>query len=144
MLQDAARRLEIARFARFCVVGAAGFLADTGTLLAMVHVFALNPIPAKIVSFAVAVLLTFELNRCWTFGAVRRERIGPALIAYLGVQSTGFVCNLAAFTAALYCLPVPLNTLVFCSVIAAAVALLVNYLGARHLVFPVKPVVHAE
>ena len=142
MLKHTGRTRELARFARFCVVGAAGFLADTGTLLGIVHVFGLDPIPAKILSFGVAVLLTFELNRCWTFGVVRRERIGPALMTYLGVQSTGFVCNLAVFTAALYCLPVPLNTIVFCSVIAAAAALLVNYLGARKLVFAVKPALH--
>lgn len=142
MLKHPARRLEMARFARFCIVGAAGFLADTGTLLGVVHVFGLDPIPAKILSFGVAVLLTFKLNRCWTFGVERRERIGPALMTYLGVQSTGFVCNLAVFTAALYCLPVPLNTIVFCSVIAAAAALLVNYLGARNLVFAIKPALH--
>ncbi len=144
MLEDAARRLEMARFARFCVVGAAGFLADTGTLLGIVHVFALNPIPAKMLSFGVAVLLTFELNRCWTFGVARRERIGPALITYLGVQSTGFLCNLSVFTAALYLLPVPLNTILFCSVIAAAAALLVNYIGARNLVFAIKPALHTD
>ena len=144
MPQTTDRKAETARFLRFCAVGTAGFLADTGMLLVIVHVFGVNPVAAKILSFGLAVFLTFELNRRWAFGVTRSGNIGTALAAYFGVQSTGFLCNFGVFTALIYVLPVPFNNLVLCSMVAAAAALVVNYAGAKRLVFGIRPLLHGK
>ena len=138
-MRIASQKVEAARFLRFVVVGTAGFLADTGVLLAIVHASGINPVIAKMLSFGVAVVLTFELNRRWAFGNVRHENLRTAFAAYLGVQSTGFLCNSAAFALSIYLLPVPFNNILLCSVIASALALFVNYAGAKHLVFGIRP-----
>lgn len=139
-----ARKAEAARFLRFCVVGGTGFLADTGLLLAIVHILGVIPILAKILSFGMAVFVTFELNRRWAFGATRHDRVWRALATYFGVQSTGFVCNFGVFTLLLYAAPAPFNNLVLCSVAASGAALFVNYIGARRLVFGARPVLNGK
>ena len=122
-------------FWRFCLVGGLGFVADTAILLALVHGAGFGPVPAKILSFGVAIVLTFQLNRLWAFGATRHVSLGRAFATYLWVQGTGAACNLAVFGLLTARLPQTLGSLLFCAAIAAAAALLVNYLGASRFVF---------
>ena len=127
----------MARFARFCLVGATGFAVDAGLLLLILRGGLLGPVAARFVSFGVAVLVTFALNRRWSF------QIGPDdprsftgdLIAYLGVQGFGFLCNLTVYAAALSVLPDPLGRPLPCLAFASGAALLVNYLGSDLIVF---------
>ena len=128
-------KAEAARFLRFCVVGVAGFVADAGVLMLLVHLAGANPIAARLLSFGIAVVVTFELNRRWAFGAIRHGSIPAAFAAYLSVQGLGFLCNLVVYTALILWLPAPFGAPLVCVAAASAVALLVNYSGARRLVF---------
>ncbi len=123
------------RFLRFAIVGAIGFAVDASVLLALVGAGWAGPIGGRLASFACAVLATFELNRRWSFeGAVRRPY--PAmLLAYVGVQGLGFLCNFAIYAAALAVLPPPLNRPLFCLALASGLALAINFAGARLIVF---------
>jgi putative flippase GtrA len=132
------RRAEASRFLRYCVVGSAGFCIDAAVLLALVHGLSFNPIFARLFSFSIAVLFTFELNRLWTFGSLRRQRMFSAFAAYVGVQGVGFLCNLGLYTLAILTLPEPLNAPLFCLAIGSVSALAVNYTGSKHLAFGVK------
>ncbi|HEX4767019.1 MAG TPA: GtrA family protein [Lichenihabitans sp.] len=132
---EPARRASALRFLRFCCVGAAGFVTDTGILLALVHLGHVDPIVAKAVSFAVAVLVTFDLNRRWAFEGGRDVRPLAAFPAYLAVQGVGFLCNWTVFTACIILLPKPFGSVLGAATIASAVALVLNYLGAARLVF---------
>ena len=128
-------KAEAARFLRFCLVGVAGFVADAGVLKLLVHLTGANPIAARLPSFAFAVLVTFELNRRWAFGAIRHGSILAAFAAYVSVQGVGFLSNLAVYTALILWLPAPFDAPLLCLAIASVAALLVNYSGARRLVF---------
>ena len=130
-----ARRASALRFLRFCCVGAAGFVTDTGILMALVHLGHVDPIVAKALSFALAVLVTFDLNRRWAFERGRDVRARTAFPAYLAVQGVGFLCNWTVFTACILLLPKPFGSVLVAAVIASAVALILNYLGAARLVF---------
>jgi putative flippase GtrA len=123
------------QFLRFCGVGAAGFFADAAVLYVLVHGFGLDPIPARVLSFSVAVVLTFELNRRWAFRAPGLTPGLKAFTTYLSVQGVGFACNFAIYTALLLSLPQPFNRPFDCLVVASAAALIVNYLGAHFVVF---------
>ncbi len=125
---------EQARFARFFVVGCLGFLVDAGVLQLVITVTGLGPLLARIGSFAVAVLVTFGLNRYWTFSGSQR-RWAQAFVAYLTVQSTGFAANMAVYTLIIVILPHPLSQPVVALAAASAFALSLNYVGARSLVF---------
>lgn len=128
-------RAEMSRFLRYCVVGAAGFGADAAVLLELVHGFAMSPLLARVFSFGLAVMLTFTLNQHWTFeGGTKRGPIA-SFVTYLGVQGLGFACNAAIYAIAILALPPPFNAPLFALALASAVALAVNYGGARQLVF---------
>ncbi len=122
-------------FGRFCIVGAIGFVVDTAVLMSLVRLAALPPVPAKILSFAVALLVTFQFNRMWAFAAVRHGSVVRAFAAYLGVQGAGAACNLATFALCTLVLPQGLLWLGLGAVLASMSALLVNYLGASRFVF---------
>jgi putative flippase GtrA len=124
-------------FMRFCCAGGLGFVVDFTVLKTVVH-FGLNPIPARCVSFSVAVVVTWLVNRAWTFkahagfhpGALAKEFAG-----YLAVQSVGFVANFGVYTAMVIGIPALDGRLLPPAVAGTAVGLVVNYLGAKHLVF---------
>ncbi|MFA5124369.1 MAG: GtrA family protein [Patescibacteria group bacterium] len=55
------------QFIKFCLVGTSNFLVDLGVYWLMTRLFGLHYLVASIISFAVAVTWSFELNRKWTF-----------------------------------------------------------------------------
>ena len=127
------------QFLRFCVIGAVGFLADAGVLLLLVHDTAMGAIAARLVSFAVAVLVTFELNRRWTFRDAASIKYWNQLASYVGVQSLGFACNFAIYTGLYLLLPPDPSAPLAALAVASALALFVNFIGARLLVFGRRP-----
>jgi putative flippase GtrA len=126
---------QMMKFFRFCVVGAAGFIVEAGLLTIIVDNFILGPFWARWISFPTAVIITFALNRHWSFADSPRQPILSSLAAYLGVQSAGLLCNLLVYTAAIAFLPAPFNEPITALAVAAGVALLVNYVGSKKLVF---------
>ena len=120
---------------RFCIVGGVGFLTDAGLLIASIRLAGLNPISARGVSFLVAVLVTFELNRRWSFHNAETGRYCAVLVNYLSVQIVGFVCNIVVYTLLYNALPNPYNSPLLCLAMASGLALFVNYAGASSLVF---------
>jgi putative flippase GtrA len=122
------------QFARFCVVGGTGFLTDAGVLALLVHGLGLGPFAARAVSFAVAVTVTWLLNRHWAFAACATT-FWRGFAAYLGVQGLGLGCNLLVYTAWILLLPAPLDEPLAALFVASATALMVNYAGMRTVVF---------
>lgn len=123
------------RFLRFAIVGALGFCVDASVLLALVAAGWAGPISGRLASFACAVLATFEMNRRWSFEDVQQPSYVATLVAYLGVQGVGFLCNLGVYTLALTVVPPPLNKPLFCLALASGLALVINFAGARLIVF---------
>ena len=128
----------LVQFLRFCVVGATGFVVDAGILLIELHAFSVDPIWGRLVSFSVAVLTTFELNRRWAFKATRHQPYLVAFVSYLGVQGVGFVCNFGIYTTLYVTLPTGYNDPLFCLAVGSLIALTVNYAGASLIVFRSK------
>ncbi len=137
---DAPRRLLRFRsgggqFLRFCIVGGVGFCVDAAVLLLLVGAAGLNPVAARFASFGCAVLATFELNRRWAFAGATPQPYLRRLATYLGVQGVGFAFNLGVYAAAYLILPAPFNAPVLSLAYASILALLVNFAGARFIVF---------
>ncbi len=123
-------------FMRFCCVGGLGFVIDFTVLKTVVHL-GLNPIAARCVSFSVAVVATWLVNRAWTFkehstpgGSLIREFAG-----YLAVQSVGFAANFSVYSAMVIGISALNGRLLPPAVAGTVVGLVVNYLGVKHLVF---------
>lgn len=126
---------EAQTFLRFCVVGGIGFVTDAGILAALIRGVNAGPMIARAISLPAAIMVTFMINRHWSFRDRARRPWLAALGRYCAVQSFGLICNLLVYAGAVLLIPPPFNDPVLCLTIASAVALAVNYSGLRRFVF---------
>jgi putative flippase GtrA len=124
-------RQDIGRIFRFGVVGSAGFIADAAILLLLINWFGANPIAARFVSAPIAILLTFALNRAWSFSDLTQPSMFRSFVSYLSVQGVGFLVNLLVYSLVVSIPAMPTVALAFSS----AVAMVLNYLGSRYWAF---------
>ena len=121
-------RSESAGFARFCTVGALGFLIDAGVLLWLIRIFAMDPFLARALSILLALTMTWAMHRNWTFGTDGSDRLAE-WSRFAAVNGAGGALNYLAYSALLIALP---GTSPFVALIASsAVALIANFLGSR-------------
>jgi len=125
-------RTETSRFARYCGVGALGFLIDAGFLLWLIEYLALDPYLARVFSILLALTMTWAMHRTWTFASANPDRLGE-WSRFAVVNGAGSVLNYSVYSAILLSLPgtAPLAALAAGSVLA----LLANFLGSRHWAF---------
>jgi putative flippase GtrA len=121
---------ELLRILRFGVVGTAGFATDAAILVLVIQRLHANPFEARMVSAPVAILLTFVLNRIWSFADLERQSIIRSFASYVSIQGFGFLLNLLLYSLAIAIVP-PVAALAIASVAVMAV----NYLGARFWAF---------
>lgn len=81
------------RIFRFLVTGGTGFLVDAGVLSLVLALTPVGPIGARCISFPAALLVTWLLNRSWSFGDRARPRLSKELAGYVGLQVAGFLVN---------------------------------------------------
>ncbi|EYD70870.1 GtrA family protein [Limimaricola hongkongensis] len=120
------------RIAKFAAVGGIGFLIDAGIAQALVAATEIGPYLTRIISFPAALTVTWYLNRVWTFSATGVGR-GRQYGRYVAVQVLGNGVNLAVYALAIRLGPDWFATYVIAPLaIASGVAMVANYLGARH------------
>ena len=106
---------EAERFAKFLIVGTLGFIIDFGTLSFLVEIVNLPGIVAdntafseivglvlaNTISFSLAVLSNFTLNRLWTYPESRSVRKRVQLPQFTVVSVAGLVINNVIFALSL-------------------------------------------
>lgn len=122
------------QFLRFGATGAVGFSVDAGILYALVKLGA-DPYLARLISFAVAVTVTWIINRSWTFRTTANIASNNRYIRYLLVQMTAVSVNYAFYAAVLSFLPVTPVNAVFALAVGSIFGLIVNFSGAKMFVF---------
>jgi len=127
-------RREVSTFLRFAAVGAVGFLVDGALLQVFAKAFALTPVIARLPSFAIAVALTFQLNRVWGFRAVR-EPAGPQAVRYIAVQVIAGAANYSVFATLVTMWRLAGPSLWAAMVVGSAFGLIVSFAGSRLIVF---------
>ncbi len=94
-------RRELKRFAKFSVVGAIGFVVDTGALNIMVGVLGMSTGPlrllAKTISYLLALTSNFIWNRYWTYPESRSKRLRVQAAQFALVNVFGLALNLLIF-----------------------------------------------
>jgi putative flippase GtrA len=141
-VQAVARRLDPA-FPKFFLVGAVGFSVDALVLHAMTGGFQLSPFVGRLVSFPVAVLATWLLNRSFTF---RHETVHTPVrqaLVYFGVQVTGGVANIGVYSLALTLAPTLKSMLLVPLALGSIAGLCLTFLGSKHIAFKPAPPVDA-
>lgn len=78
------------QFSSFVVVGVFTTIVHYGVLIALVEALAVPPALATGAGFLTAVLLSYPLNRSYTF---HDHRFGPGLLKYVAAVSLGLLIN---------------------------------------------------
>jgi putative flippase GtrA len=131
------RPAEARRIAAFAVVGGVGFATDALVLSVLVSVFGINIYVARALAFVPATLVTWLLNRSWSF----RTHAAPAhqrrqeYLRYFVVQTGGVLVNFAVFALLVAMIPALRSYPVIPLAVGSAFGLIVNYSGARLWVF---------
>jgi len=103
---------EAERFGKFLIVGTLGFVIDFGTLTFLIEVVELPALVAELtslseifglllantISFSLAVVSNFTLNRYWTYPESRSKRKRVQLPQFAFVSILGLLINNTIFT----------------------------------------------
>lgn len=126
-------RTKTGRLILFSTIGSIGFAVDAGILIVLIP--SIGHYAGRMVSFSVAVLVTWVLNRSLTFRDRRSAKWGRELLSYVSAQSIGAMTNLAAYavciTVSLWLMRYPVVALA----IGSAFGLLVNFTMMHLVVF---------
>ena len=125
-------------FPAFVVVGTVGFIVDATILAVLVHGYQWGDYTARLVSFAVAVTVTWLLNRSYVFADARTHNRRSEYTRYLTVQGMGMAINFLIYSLCLISSPLMDQWPVLALAVGSAVALIFNYAGARIFVFTGK------
>ncbi len=90
-------RREQKRFAKFAIVGAIGTVVDYSVFNLFAYVVGFEEIIAQGISFTVAVISNFTLNRYWTFRDSRSKRLRVQLLQYVLVNVVGLIIRTPIF-----------------------------------------------
>ncbi|MBV9511866.1 MAG: GtrA family protein, partial [Caulobacteraceae bacterium] len=134
VVADLRRRIDMA-FLRFGMVGAAGFVVDYGVLHLATQFGGLNPYAGRFVSFPMAVVATWLLNRTFTFRHATAHGPVRQALTYLAVQCVGGAANIATYSAALAFARVLKDMLVIPLGFGCIAGLFLNFLGSKHIAF---------
>lgn len=116
---------------RFLFVGALGFLTDAGVLWLMTNTFRFDPYTGRLVSFAIAVVVTWILNSRFTF-KIPQKRTKRHFGAYVTIQTSSFMMNYAIYSALVWQdIAVPLLALA----LAAVIAMFYSFMAMNFWVF---------
>ncbi|MCB1745453.1 MAG: GtrA family protein [Gammaproteobacteria bacterium] len=121
------------RLARFLITGTIGFLTDGLLMLAASNTLGISVLMARGVSFPIAVTVTWQLNRHWTFEHGRSRRAGGQYVLYLAGQLISLAINYGVFALLVTSVSALHPLLALAS--GAACALVFSYLYARMVAF---------
>ena len=122
-------------FSAFAVVGGIGFIVDASILAILVHGYGWGDYTARVVSFSVAVTVTWWLNRHYVFSAQKTLNRRSEYSRYLSVQLIGMAINFLIYSLCIASSQTMDQWPVLALAVGSAVALFFNYLGARLFVF---------
>lgn len=119
---------------RFLGVGSIGFVVDGG-LLWLLLLTGIDPYLARLVSFPIAVVTTWWLNRSWTFQNADKSRPRSQFGRYLGVQLIGAISNFVTYALVIETFGVSISNAMVGFTVGSAVGMVVNFLGAKYYAF---------
>lgn len=83
------------RFVKYAVVGALGTLLHFGTLIFLVEATGLPAVTSSAIGFLLVVVVSYYLNRHWTFSSAANTSALGSFAKYVAVSTSGLVLNTA-------------------------------------------------
>lgn len=127
----------LAQSASFLVVGTIGFVVDAGLFFLLYRLAGLDILLARALAFSPAVLVTWLLNRTFTFGAARRkDKPAPReFLGYVLLQGGGIGINFAVFYLAVHLSALALRFPLIALALGAGTAMAFNFLGMKFVLY---------
>ena len=119
----------------FALIGAIGFLVDGGVLTVLNSVFGLDLFRSRLVSFSIAVTVTWALNRWRTFADRKDRRAAREWGRYAIVNGLGALLNMAIFFWLIQHYAWAASQPLLPLAIAAAIALNFNFFASKYVAF---------
>ena len=89
----------LATFVRFLGAGALGFVSDAGIFFSLTQLLHQPPILSRCLASAVAIVVTWSINRRYTFLDSEKLSAGVEFLRYFAASLVGAGANLLAFAA---------------------------------------------
>ena len=125
------------RLLRFAIGGTLGYVADAGTLEALVRLAGLGPYLARVISFLVAASVTWWFNRRFTF-EVRHASSAGEWGRYVALMLLGAAVNYGGYAAALAWWPLAREHLWLAVALGSGMAMGINYASMNWLFRGIK------
>lgn len=122
----------IRRWVTFATGGGVAFLVDAGVLMALTRLAGMNPLPARLLAIAAAMVVSWGFHRTFTFPM----KAAPTLTEFLRFVALGWAAaalNYAVFAALV--LMVPSLHHVLAIAVACLFAMVLSFAGMRFGVF---------
>jgi len=117
---------------RFCTVGAVGFIVDAGILLLLVNAIGFEAFESRISSFTIALLVTWTLNKNYTF---LTDSSKSTLLPYIILSTFSIGVSFLIFTYWITLTDSSNINLLLGVVFGSAAAAGINYITCKHIVF---------
>ncbi len=87
-----ASRRRVVEAARFLTVGGINYVVDVGVFNVLrLGILSTHPVSAKVVSVAVASVVSWILNRSWTFSSRAKRHVASEFIGFMAVNAAGLL-----------------------------------------------------
>lgn len=139
-----ALRARLQRILKFATTGGIGFAIDVGTLTLLTVGFDVNPYVARVFAIALAMFITWLINRRWTFEVHDKvtdaRDIAAEGVRYVTVALSAALVNYSIYAATLYTLAglfTGWDDLLppFAAVVGTGVAMFVSWFGYSRFAF---------
>jgi putative flippase GtrA len=120
---------------RFGVIGGVGFIVDAGIMTILNSVFSVELFHSRIISFCIAVSVTWYLNRTHTFSNRKSQCAAREWMRYVIVNGVGAALNLAIFFYLIHHVNTMSTIPVIPLAIASLLAMTFNFLMSKYLAF---------
>ena len=125
-------------FAKFCVVGTIGFVADAGTLYLLMSLADLDPYTGRIFSFLFAATVTWALNRIYTFRSSAPAPRTRQWVRFVTANTVGGALNYGVYSVLVLSGGWFLKAPVLAVAVGAIAGLAFNFTVSRKYVFNLR------
>ncbi|WP_072679786.1 GtrA family protein [Arcobacter sp. LA11] len=123
------------QFIKFGVVGTIGFIVDATILVYLINSLSFEIPFARIISFIIAVFVTWTLNRNFTFTKNRNFEKRKEYIYYLSIQTIGALLNYIIFILLVYFDEFFKNNIIISLAIASVLAMFFNFFMIKRKIY---------
>jgi putative flippase GtrA len=123
------------QFIKFAFVGGVGFLVDALLLLIFVHKLNIDISISRIFSFLFAVLITWLLNRRFTFLQDSKFKKRKEYIYYISIQSIGALLNYMIFITLVYSYKIFEEYLILPLALASIIVMFFNFFLIKNKIY---------